>query len=145
MPICQVCGIKYSTWHSFDRHLRRGVCHTLHQRFSTSGCTTNALSPSATNTSGTQQASTAPMLQNQSLISSLRVDWVDALDSQCGLKNMLSHHCVVCHQWFEKGWNSTWQHVRSIMGYSWNGALDVSPTSATIVTQHSRLEQNISA
>ena len=107
MPICRKCGQKYSTWDSFDRHLRRGVCHAISHRQTSSGCTNLSPSPSATYTSRRQQACQAPMLQNKSLIAALRDDWVDALDDQCGLKNMLSHHCVVCHQWFEKSWHLT--------------------------------------
>ena len=106
MPICQRCGVKYSSWDAFDRHLVKGACTGKLTRLASShwALTTASFSPKI---SSRTQASIAPMCKNASLIQELRDDWVGALDNRSGLKDMLKHHCAICHQWFEKSWHLT--------------------------------------
>ena len=107
MPLCQKCGVKYSTWDAFDRHLRRGVCNASQQRLVTSGSTLHQSTPSPRATSGTQQASNQPVSEQELIKDAVWEDWVSALDNWCGLKNLLKHHCVLCHQWFARSWHLT--------------------------------------
>ena len=107
MPQCRKCGVRYLTWDSFDRHLRKGSCAGMAHRLRRSATPAQQSSSTQSALPGTQQASNCikPLHKNESLIQELREDWVGALDNTCGLKDMLKHHCCLCHQWFHKSWH----------------------------------------
>ena len=106
MPTCLICKHRFNDWYSFDRHLRRGTC----QQASTSSASSSTLALiGSLSTRRTHELRTddLPLLQQRELILELQVDWLHTLNRKMGLRARLQHHCVVCNQWFAKGWHLT--------------------------------------
>ena len=103
MPTCSICGQRFSTWYSFDRHKSRGSC--------TEQVIARPLrSRSSLRMSGSTQETHevgAPVIQRADLKQKILQNWQQALEDDSSLRKMLLHHCVVCNQWFAKNHHLT--------------------------------------
>ena len=107
MPICQNCGVRFTTWFAFDRHLIKGVCN---DEVPSSSCTTLQTTSALASTSRTQehrQPKNDPVLQRRELVDAIREDWAQALNTHSDLKMQLKNYCCVCNQWFQKNHHLT--------------------------------------
>ena len=76
MPICNRCGVRFSTWYAFDRHYSKGVCQS---EVASTTFTSLSSSKALMSTSRTQdehrQYHSAPVLQRHELVKAIRDDW----------------------------------------------------------------------
>ena len=106
MPTCRFCHRRFNDWYAFDRHIEKKVC-TQDMATASSSLTTAMQTSPLSDRTFAQRTDEQPLLQQTGLIESLQQDWQNTLENKLGLRARLQHHCVVCNQWFQKGWHLT--------------------------------------